>query len=78
MPHALNTQHSIDFATRAGFEELVAMEQLSRLSAGGLVRVLQTIPRELLEAALVSAVFRSPCRDGGATHDGRSPPPGSR
>jgi len=66
----------IDRETRNAFNELLAMEQLSKLPVGGLLRVLQTIPVTVLEAA-VSGASRSPCPDASGWRD-RSRPPGSR
>jgi len=66
----------IDRETRNAFNELALMDQLSRLPVGGLLRVLQTIPLPVLEAA-VSGASRSPCRDGSGWRDG-SLRPGSR
>lgn len=52
----------LDRETRNAFNELLVMDGLSALPVGGLLRVLQTIPAPVLEAAL-SAASRSPCRD---------------
>jgi hypothetical protein len=41
----------IDRETRNAFNELLLMEQLSTLPVGSLLRVLQTIPSAVLEAA---------------------------
>ena len=51
MPPISRTIH-IDRETRNAFNELLIMEQLSRLPVGGLLRVLQTIPQAVLEVAL--------------------------
>jgi hypothetical protein len=75
MPAAAHPGH-FDRETRNAFNELLLMDQLSKLPVSGLLRVLQTIPAPVLEAA-VSAVSRSPCRDGSGWQD-RSPPPGFR
>ena len=66
----------IDRETQNAFNELLLMDQLSQLPVGGLLRVLQTIPPQVLQAAL-SAASRNPCRDASGWH-GNSPPPGSR
>ena len=66
----------IDRETRNAFNELLLMEQLSALPVGSMLRVLQTIPVAVLEAAL-SGASRSPCRDGTDFH-ANSHRPGSR
>lgn len=66
----------IDRETRNAFNELLLMDGLSKLPAGGLLRVLQTIPVQVLEAALTGA-SRSPCR-GGSGFRASSLPRGSR
>ena len=53
----------IDRETRNAFNELLLMDGLSKLPAGRLLRVLQTIPVQVLEVA-ISEASRSPCRDG--------------
>lgn len=75
MSTAVSLPH-IDRETRNAFNELLAMEQLSKLPVGGLLRVLQTIPVAVLEVA-VSEASRSPCPDGSGWRD-RAPRPGSR
>ena len=66
----------IDRETHNAFNELLVMEQLSKLPVGGVLRVLQTIPVAVLEAAL-SGASRSLCRDGTDFH-ANSHRPGSR
>ena len=68
--------HRIDRETRNAFNELLLMDELSRLPVSGLLRVLQTIPPQVLQAA-VSEASRSPCRDASGCH-ARSLPRGSR
>ena len=45
-------QHHFDRETRNAFNELLVMEQLSKLPVGAVLRVLQTIPLPVLEVAL--------------------------
>lgn len=66
MPAAACHRH-IDRETRNAFNELLMMDQLAQLPVGSVLRVLQTIPVPVLEAAL-SASCRSPCRDGSGWH----------
>ena len=66
MTTVASTAH-ISRETRNAFNELLLMDGLSKLPAGGLLRVLQTIPVQVLEAALTGA-SRSPCRDGWGCH----------
>ena len=68
--------HRIDRETQSAFNELLLIEELSRLPVGSLLRVLKTIPAGVLEVAL-SEASRSPCRDGWGA-PGCRPRPGSR
>lgn len=68
----------LDSETCRAFNEMLAMHQLSLLSEGSLVRVLQSIPQPLLAWAWALSrgeALRSPCRDEAGCGD-RSPPPG--
>jgi len=71
------TRHAhFDRETRNAFNELLVMDQMSRMPVASILRLLQTIPAPVLEAAL-SAASRSPCRDASGWRD-RHPLPGSR
>lgn len=66
----------IDRETQSAFNELLLIDELSTLPVGSLLRILQTIPGPVLEAAL-SGASRSPCQDGWGV-PGCRPRPGSR
>lgn len=51
MASAQGTTH-IDCETRNAFNELLVMEQLSRMPVAGVLRVLKTIPVQVIAAAL--------------------------
>lgn len=66
----------IDRETQNAFNELLLIDGLSTLPVGSLLRVLQTIPAPVLQAAL-SGASRNPSRDGLGCH-ASSHRPGSR
>ena len=75
MPSAAPLPH-IDRETRNAFNELLVMDQMSRMPVAAILRVLQTLPAPVLQIAL-SAASQSPYR-GASGHHANSHPPGSR